>query len=1044
MKRALSALALLCHVILGNAQTTTTVFTDDFNRTSLSSGGTPTETYTINNSTGATIATSLVSGSNYQVNITSGSGALAQTKNLLVAGLDIFDVPFSTPLNAMPGIVTWTFNMRTNTAVTGLPAQGVMAGGVDLCGDAGGNILSGAPTGYGVVFNSGTTGGVSLVRFSAGLTSSTAIITQTTTVSKTNYYSVRVTYDPATNNWALYVRDDGASAFADPSTGVTLQQGSTVSNNTYTAQAMTNWGIVYTNPVSTAGKVMSFDNFKVTVTVPVCAGTPTPGNTLASPATLCSGSTTALTLQNTTSGSGVTYNWKSAPDVSGSPGTFTSTGVTTANYSPTVTSTKWYKCDVTCSGNTGTSTPVLVTASNCLEMVKNATLNATICGNYTLYDAGGATGNYTNNETNVYTIYPGAASSGSKVTCSAISYNLENTYDYVTIFNGNSVSAPLLGDYTGTGTSPSFTSTATDGSLTFRFTSDISQVYSGFSATLNTTNPNPITAHPISSTTVCSGTAVNLSVASTGTNTYQWYNNGSTNSNTGGTLIPGATNTSFSPSTASGGTTYYYCVVANQCGVTFPSSASAVIVNARPVITGVTAGPTPMCIGSELTLSGVGASSASGLITYNWNGPNWYSNTTSDAVHSFYVFEPEASGIYSLSVTDPASGCSSAVMSSNTVEVRSLPSVALNISPSTLCAGGVMTLTATGMTGVGTPLAFDWTGPGGYSTTTTTSTQTYIVPSVTASGTYYLIVTFPGEGCVSYVGSAVATVNETPDVSNLSLSASNSCSGTASTVTVNSTSLGSGTFSVTYNLSGANSSSNNIASLTISGTSGSFTIPSSLLSADGATNVTVTSIGISSGCTAAVSSGNSASFNINPSPGATTVTNSGPGCGSAAVLASNGGSGTIYYQGTASGGVDISSPSSSQTVTASGTYYFRAKSVAGCWGQEGSVAVTINSTPAPVNVSGGGVHCASTTIVADNGVDGTMYFQGSTSGGTSTAIPASSQVINTSGTYYFRARSAAGCWSAEGSAIVTIGTVPAATITNGGRYILRIGNDNRC
>lgn len=91
--------------------------------------------------------------------------------------------------------------------------------------------------------------------------------------------------------------------------------------------------------------------------------------------------------------------------------------------------------------------------------------------------------------------------------------------------------------------------------------------------------------------------------------------------------------------------------------------------------------------------------------------------------------------------------------------------------------------------------------------------------------------------------------------------------------------------------------------------------------------------------------------------------------------------------------------------------------------------VTVNPLPATTTVSGAGTFCTSTTINAANGADGTMYFQGTTSGGTSTATPATSAVITASGTYYFRAQSAAGCWGVEGSAAVVIQTSAVITTT---------------
>jgi len=88
-----------------------------------------------------------------------------------------------------------------------------------------------------------------------------------------------------------------------------------------------------------------------------CSGTPAPGNTISSAASVCPGVNFALSLQNTTSGTGVTYQWQSSADgttwtdISGATGTGLTRSQTTATY---------YRCRVTCSGNTGTSNALLV------------------------------------------------------------------------------------------------------------------------------------------------------------------------------------------------------------------------------------------------------------------------------------------------------------------------------------------------------------------------------------------------------------------------------------------------------------------------------------------------------------------------------------------------------------------------------------------------------------------------------------------------------------------------------------------------------------
>ena len=82
--------------------------------------------------------------------------------------------------------------------------------------------------------------------------------------------------------------------------------------------------------------------------------------------------------------------------------------------------------------------------------------------------------------------------------------------------------------------------------------------------------------------------------------------------------------------------------------------------------------------------------------------------------------------------------------------------------------------------------------------------------------------------------------------------------------------------------------------------------------------------------------------------------------------------------------------------------------------------ITVNTLPAALTVSGGGTFCNNATITASGGGGETIYFQGTISNGTSTATPSTSQVVTSSGTYYFRAQSAGGCWGPQGSVIVLI------------------------
>jgi len=100
----------------------------------------------------------------------------------------------------------------------------------------------------------------------------------------------------------------------------------------------------------------------ITYTLPACSGTPAPGNTVASVNPVAGGSSTVLSLQTATAGSGVTYQWQSSSDNS----TWSNiSGATNATYTASPTAATYYRCNVTCSGSTGTSNSLLVTVAYC-------------------------------------------------------------------------------------------------------------------------------------------------------------------------------------------------------------------------------------------------------------------------------------------------------------------------------------------------------------------------------------------------------------------------------------------------------------------------------------------------------------------------------------------------------------------------------------------------------------------------------------------------------------------------------------------------------
>ncbi|MFZ1695153.1 MAG: GEVED domain-containing protein, partial [Flavobacteriales bacterium] len=108
-----------------------------------------------------------------------------------------------------------------------------------------------------------------------------------------------------------------------------------------------------------------------------CSGTPSPGNTLSNASTACSGSNFTLSLQNATSGTGVSYQWYASTDGGMN---YNPVGPNAATYVTSLAATTMYYCDVTCAGNgTGSSAPVTVTLNTdpCI-CITYAASNATI------------------------------------------------------------------------------------------------------------------------------------------------------------------------------------------------------------------------------------------------------------------------------------------------------------------------------------------------------------------------------------------------------------------------------------------------------------------------------------------------------------------------------------------------------------------------------------------------------------------------------------------------------------------------------------------
>ncbi|NUN08879.1 MAG: endonuclease [Ignavibacteriaceae bacterium] len=203
-----------------------------------------------------------------------------------------FSSPYSTTLSSNPGLITWKFNMRQIRTDPAGFSSGSYGVAFILAGSTISSVIN-SGTGYAVALGqTGSTDAIRLIKLSGGLSSSTNLITSNTTGLTdfgAEYISVSVTYDPANNQWELFLRNDGATEFSDPASGILTSQG-TVIDNTYTSTALNYMGAYWAGSTA-ASQTAFFDNVSVKVQVTTPAVTLADNGTQVAAANANQGST---------------------------------------------------------------------------------------------------------------------------------------------------------------------------------------------------------------------------------------------------------------------------------------------------------------------------------------------------------------------------------------------------------------------------------------------------------------------------------------------------------------------------------------------------------------------------------------------------------------------------------------------------------------------------------------------------------------------------------------------------------------------------------
>lgn len=784
---------------------------------------------------------------------------------------------------------------------------------------------------------------------------------------------------------------------------------------------------------------------QVTVTVNARPANPT---IAATGTTICSGSTTTLSVSNAQTG--FTYSWYTAQ----SGGTLLTTGSSYTTDALTANATYYVEVsNGTCTSSTRTVVEVTVQAVPAAPIVAGSTIcsgtratlqvqGAQTGFTYRWYDAaaGGnllttATSYTTDTLTANVTYYVEAVNTTSCASAArtAVTVTVNARPAVPVLVNGNvsacsGNTATLAVQNAQTGITYNWYDAATGGNLvlsgasvtTPALTSNVTYYVEAAGATCTSATRAQVTvtvnarpANPTiaaTGTTICSGNATTLSVSNAQTGfTYSWYS-----AQSGGTLL--TTGSSYTTGTLTANATYYVEASNGTCTSSARTAVDVTVqgVPAAPIITG-----TNICSGSQAVLQ---VQSPQTGYTYRWydmaTGGNLLTTGT-----SYTTTALTANTTYYVEAIN-AGGCSGTTRTAVAVTVNAQPAtpVLVNANATTCSGGTAMFEVQSPQTGI-TYIWYDAaTGGSPVFTGSTFTTQ-----PLTANTNYYVAASSTGGGCVS-TGRAVATATVSavlpPPV--VSADGTTACIGQATTLSVQNAQA-----SLTYRWYTAASGG------TLLSTGSSYTTPALT------TNATYF-VGVSNAtCTSATRT--QVNVTVVPTPSAPVVAASGRTIcagGQATLDIQNPDAAYVYrWYDLPSGGnllfsgnTYITNPLSSNT-----SFYVEAAVNAGCVStSRTTAAVTVNAAPAAPTVVANSVSVCTggaATLSVQSPVSGYTYNWYTTAAGGTVLFTGANYAltnITANAVYYVEAINASGCASVSRSTVnVSVTTAPAApVITN--------------
>ncbi|MGZ3898986.1 MAG: beta strand repeat-containing protein, partial [Bacteroidia bacterium] len=560
------------------------------------------------------------------------------------------------------------------------------------------------------------------------------------------------------------------------------------------------------------------------------------------------------------------------PSVTASSGSLncniTSTTVI-ASTTATPVSYTWTGPGITSGANTATATINL--GGNYIYTVTNTSNSCTATGTVSVIQ-------------NTTTPSPTASTTGT-ITCSTTTVNLIGgpsslTYTW-TAPAGSSVASANLATTTATG----------GGTYTLSVTNPSTSCSGSITLVVPTQTTNP-TANIINNPSItCTNTLVMINGSPSSGVSYTWT----------GTGISGSANNANVNVTTTG--VYTLAVTSTSNGCT--SAPATVTISANTVSPSITMGsnPTIPCLPPTVQIT---STVSPGTATVNWTGPNVCGGANSPTASAC------TPGIYTLTATNPANGCSS--VSTLTVDPNSGLNVNVANTGTIYCSPSTVQVVASATPA--TNNTYSWSGPGIVSGNGTSSV------TVNQGGTYSVVVTNTPSGC-SFSYSNTVQADNTP----LNIAATTNsvdCITTSANIT---TTVTPASGSLTYSWSNGASTQGISVSPTVS------------------TNYIVTVTNTANGCTG------SQTVNVIADTNPPTGVSVGPNnftltCLNTSTVLTGAATGAATYSWSSSVGSFTSPSTPTLNVTSAGTYTFIAIGANGCFATD--VATVSPNSSAPV------------------------------------------------------------------------------------------------